>query len=92
MPVMAEHVFAHGGRLAKFGVPATKMAFTYQIHVQYSAFSEITYDNSNKILTYGPGNILTDQIKPFIDIHLGKQFYFGLNLNLIKVTESKRYL
>ena len=50
---------------------------TYQIHVQYSAFSEITYDNSNKILTYGPGNILTDQIRPFIDIHLKKQFYFG---------------
>ena len=74
---MAEHVFAHGGRLAKLGGPASKMALTYQIHVQYSAFSEITYDNSNKILTYGPGNILTDQIRPLIDFHLGKQFYFG---------------
>ena len=57
MPVMAGHVFAHGGRSAKLGEPASKMALTYQIHVQYSAFSEITYDNSNKILTYGPGNI-----------------------------------
>ena len=54
MPVMAGHVFAHGGRSAKLGEPASKMALTYQIHVQYSAFSEITYDNSNKILTYGP--------------------------------------
>ena len=57
MAVMAGHVFAHGGRSAKLGEPASKMALTYQIHVQYSAFSEITYDNSNKILTYGPGNI-----------------------------------
>ena len=57
MPVMAGHVFAHGGRSANLGEPASKMALTYQIHVQYSAFSEITYDNSNKILTYGPGNI-----------------------------------
>ena len=65
---MAEHVFAHSGRLAKLGEPASKMALTYQIHVQNSAFSEITYDNSNKILTYGPGNILTDQIRPFIDL------------------------
>ena len=77
MPVMAGHVFAHGGRSANLGEPASKMALTYRIHVQYSAFSEITYYNSNKILTYGPGNILTDQIGPFIDIHLGKQFYFG---------------
>ena len=74
---MAEHVFAHGGRLAKLGEPASKMALTYQIHVQYSAFSKITYDNSNKIF-------LTDQIRPFIDIHLGKHFI--LALNLIKVT------
>ena len=57
MPVMAGHVFAHGGRSAKLGEPASKLALTYQIHVQYSAFSEITYDNSNKILTYSPGNI-----------------------------------
>ena len=43
-----EHVDAHGGRRAKLGKPASKMAHTYQIHVQYSAFSEITYDNSTK--------------------------------------------
>ena len=77
MPVMAGHVFAHGGRSAKLGEPASKMVLTYQIHVQYSAFSEITYDNSNKILTYGPGNIFKRPKGPFIDIHLGKQFYFG---------------
>ena len=59
MPVMAGHVFAHGGRSSKLGEPASKMALTYKIHVQYSAFSEITYDNSNKILTYGPGNIFS---------------------------------
>ena len=29
-------------------------------------------------------NILADQIRPFIDIHLGKQFI--LALNLLKVT------
>ena len=57
MPVMAGHVFAHGGRLAKQGEPASNMALTYQIHLQQSAFSEITYCNNNKILTYGPGNI-----------------------------------
>ena len=62
----------------------------HQIHVQYSAFSEITYDNSNKILTYGPGNILTDQIRPFIDIHLGKQFYFGPKPN--KGYPSRSYI
>ena len=69
MPVMAEHVFAHGGRSANQGEPASKMALTYQIHFQQSAFSEITYYNSNKMLTYGPGIYLTDQIGPFIDIH-----------------------
>ena len=81
MPVMAGHVFAHGGRSANQGEPASKMALTYQIHLKYSAFSEITYYNSNKILTYSPGNIFTDQIGPFIDIHLGKQFYFGSKPN-----------
>ena len=43
MPVRGEHVDAHGGRRAKLGKPASKMTHTYQIHVQYSAFSEITY-------------------------------------------------
>ena len=57
MPVMAGHVFAHGGRSANQGEPVSKMALTYQIHLQYSAFSEIAYYNSNKILTNGPGNI-----------------------------------
>ena len=32
------------------------------------------------VIKYWPtvlGIFLTDQIRPFIDIHLGKQFYFG---------------
>ena len=57
MPVMAGHVFAHGGRSANQGEQASNMALTYQIHLQQSAFSELTYCNNNKILTYGPGNI-----------------------------------
>ena len=48
MPVRGEHVGAHGGLWAKLGKPATKMAHTYQIQIQYSAFSEITCDNSTK--------------------------------------------
>ena len=84
MPVRAEHVGAHGGRWAKLGKPASKMAHTYQIHVQYSAFSEKTYDNSTKYWPTVLGIFQTDQIRPFIDIHLGKQFI--LALNLLKVT------
>ena len=48
MTVRGEHVGAHGELGAKLGKPATKMALTYQIQIQYSAFSEITYDNSTK--------------------------------------------
>ena len=84
MPVMAGHVFAHGGRSANQGEPAYKMALTYQIHLQQSAFSEITYYNSDKILTYGPGNIFNRPNRTVYWHSLGKQFY--LALILIKVT------
>ena len=47
---MVGHVFAHGGRSTNQGEPASKIALTYQIQLQYSSFSEITYYNSNKIL------------------------------------------
>ena len=89
---MAGHMFAHGGRSAKLGEPVSKMALTYQIHVQYSAFSEIIYDNSNKILTYGPGNIFNRPNKTFdIDIHLGKQFYFAPKPNKGNPSRSDIY-
>ena len=84
MPGRGEHVGAHGELWAKFGKPATKMALTYRLQIQYSAFSEITYDNSTKYWPTVLGIFLADQIRPFIDIHLGKQFI--LALNLLKVT------
>ena len=84
MPVMAGHVFAHGERSANQGEPASKMALTYQIHLQQSAFSEITYYNSNKILTYGPGNIFNRPNRTVYWHSLGKQFH--LALILLKVT------
>ena len=81
---MAGHVFAHGGRVAKLGGPASNMALTYHIHLWKSAFSKITYcynHDNDKMLTYGPGNIF---YRPTGTVYShsfsGEQFYLALIL------------
>ena len=81
MPVMAGQVFAHGGRSAKQGEPASNMALTYQIHLGQSAFAEITYCYNDKILTYGPGNIFYRPTRTvYSHSFVGEQFYLALIL------------
>ena len=81
MPGMAGRMFAHGGRVAKLGEPATNMALTHQIHLWQSAFSEITYCYNYKMLTYGPGNIFYRPTRTvYSHSFSGEQFYLALIL------------
>ena len=77
MPVRGEHVGAHGELWAKLGKPATKMAHTYQIQIQYSAFSEITYDNSTKYWPTVLGIFLSRPNKTVYWHSFRQTIYFG---------------
>ena len=78
MPVRGEHVGAHGGLWAKLGKPAAKMAHTYQI--QYSAFFEITYDNSTKYWPTVLGIFLNRPNKTVYWHSFRETIYFGPKL------------
>ena len=73
--------FAHDGRVAKLGKPASNMALTYQIHSLQTALPEIKYCYNDKMLAYGPGNMFYRQTRTvYSHSFSGEQFYLALIL------------